>query len=112
MLKRQIAYIVIIGLLFTGIANAGGFNAYGINDLSCGNYIQIITTNSEAENAYSWWIAGFVTGTNFSKRRNTSTDNAAHNAWLKKYCNDNPLDNFMHAAMKLNETLDSHTITD
>jgi hypothetical protein len=55
---------------------------------------------------YGWWVAGFVSGTNLVKGRITSTDNAAHDAWLKKYCEDNPLENFMAAAIGLNKALD------
>ena len=108
MLKRQAAYIVILGLLFTGIANAedGPFSAFGMASSSCGKYIQNITTSPEAANVYSWWVAGFVTGTNLAKGRATSTDNAAHEAWLKKYCQENPLDPFLKAAIELNKALD------
>jgi hypothetical protein len=107
MLKRRAAYIVILNLLFTGIANVEGasFSVFGMHGLSCGKYIQDITTNPEAANVYNWWVAGFVTGTNLAKERATSTDNAAHEAWLKKYCQENPLDTFVKAAIELNKAL-------
>jgi hypothetical protein len=107
MLKRQVAYIVILGLLFTGIANAGSdtFSGFGMSRLSCGKYIQDITTDPQFANVYSWWVAGFVTGADLGKGRVTSTDNEAHDAWLKKYCQENPLDTFMKAAIELNKAL-------
>jgi hypothetical protein len=60
-------------------------------NLSCGKYLNEITTNRQAENAYRWWVAGFVTGTNLVKGRAVSTDSRAHEAWLKQYCEKNPL---------------------
>lgn len=108
MLIRQVAYSVIFCILFTGVANAESslFSAFGMNNISCGKYIQDVTTTPSAAAVYSWWIAGFVTGTNLEKRRAVSTDSPAHEAWLKKYCQDNPLNTFMKAAMELNEVLD------
>ena len=71
MLKRRAAYIVILSLLFTGIANVEGapFSVFGMHGLSCGKYIQDITTSPEATNVYSWWVAGFVNGNEPSKRK-------------------------------------------
>lgn len=108
MVKRCIICIIILVLQLTSVANAESrfASVFGMTDLSCGKYIQDVTTNPETSKVYDWWIAGFVTGTNLVKKRVTSTDNAAHEAWLKKYCQDHPLDPFMKAAAELNEALD------
>lgn len=87
--------------------NANGFSAYGMSDLSCGKYINDITTDSEAKNLYSWWVAGFVSGTNLEKGRALTTDASAHEAWLNKYCSGHPLATFMKAAIELNKELEN-----
>jgi|APFre7841882630_1041343.scaffolds.fasta_scaffold159472_1 hypothetical protein len=107
MLRHQLTSSAIIILLFTGSANAGdAISAFGVTDLSYGKYIQDITTNAAAKSAYSWWIAGFVTGTNLARGRAINTDSPAHEEWIKRYCQDNPLDTFIKAAIELNKALD------
>src|SRR5437879_2645558 len=97
-------------ILFSSYAvpvNGGTFNSdgpfafFGIGDISCGKYLSEISTHPEAANAYGWWVAGFVTGTNLAKGRVVSTDSPAHDAWLKQYCEKNPLDPFIKAATEL-----------
>jgi len=108
MLNRWIMCIIILGLQLTSVAYAEGdlISTFGVSDLSCGKYLQDIATKPQASNAYSWWIAGFVTGTNLAKGRRTSADSAAHEVWLKKYCQDHALDTFMKAAQELDKALD------
>jgi|MTBAKMStandDraft_1061839.scaffolds.fasta_scaffold15906_1 hypothetical protein len=108
MLKRRLPNILMLVLLFAGIANAEetGFTAFGIDmNMSCGKYIQDIETSSETEAFYSWWLAGFVTGTNLSKKRIIFTDNFAHEAWINKYCRENPLESFAQAVIELDKAL-------
>ncbi len=91
--KHCIICIIILGLeLMSGANSQGGdlISVFGMDNMSCGKYVQDITSNLQASNVYGWWIAGFVTGTNVVKGRRTSTDNATHEAWLKKYCQDHP----------------------
>ena len=109
MLKRCAILATILVLIMSSVANAPARNlasVFGMTNLSCGKYIQDISITPETAEAYKWWIAGFVSGTNLAKKRTTSTDNEAHEAWLKKYCQDHPLDNFMKAAAKLDKALD------
>jgi len=87
------------------------WSAYGAGRLSsCGKYINDVSTNAQAKNAYSWWVAGFVTGANLEKERTLSTDNPDHELWLKQYCEKNPLDPFMKAASELNKELDKRRV--
>ena len=79
---------------------------YGVTGLTCGKYMTDIDSSSDLKKIYSWWVAGFVTGTNLEKDRILKTDNTAHEAWLKQYCEKNPLDEFMVAVIKLNDELD------
>jgi hypothetical protein len=96
--------------LISGHSVAQNFSAFGINDLSCGKYLEEIGSNPRAKEAYGWWLSGFVTGTNLEKSRETSTDVPAHNVWVKKYCEENPLLSFAKAAIELNNTLDGLAI--
>ena len=81
-------------------------SGFGMTGLSCGKYLKDISTNKQAENVYDWWVAGFVTGINLEKGRIVSTDNPAHNAWIKLYCEAHPLEPFMRAAIELDKELD------
>ena len=94
-------------------ANAAGvFSAFGgeLTESSCGKYTNEIAINPETKNVYSWWVAGFVTGTNLEKGRTLPTDTDAHEAWLKQYCEDNPLDSFMKATIELNKELETRRL--
>lgn len=106
LITRLAVYILIIGLLSASAANASGYTVYGITGTSCGKYILNISTISDAATAYDWWFSGFLTGSNMSKNRATFTDNAANNAWIKKYCEENPLSSLMEAAIKLDMEID------
>ena len=66
-----------------------------------------ISANVKFETAYSWWVAGFVTGANLAKGRVISTDNEAHIAWLKQYCRAYFGDSFADAAIELDRELDT-----
>jgi hypothetical protein len=84
------------------------FSSFGLGaSLSCGKYLNDILENPSASSAYSWWTAGFITGVNLEKGRVVSTDSPSHEVWLKQYCEKNPLDTFMKAAIELNKELDT-----
>jgi hypothetical protein len=87
-------------------AEGGEFAVVGLNQLTCGKYVQDLASNQSAKAMYGWWIAGFITGTNLVKDRITTSDVPAHEVWLKNYCERNLLDPFIKAAIKLHETLD------
>jgi hypothetical protein len=94
-------------VLLATTANAQNiYGGYGM-DISCGRYIDDISTDQRAKNNYHWWLGGFVTGTNLVKSRSTLTDDKAYEAWIEKYCRDNPLDSFHKAAIELNKELDN-----
>ena len=82
------------------------FSVMGISELTCGKYVRDITDSRQSKSVYSWWVAGFVTGSNWAKGRRTSTDSPSHEAWLLKYCQDNPLEAFMEVVTELDKELD------
>jgi len=100
-----------LGLLaaFFAQASVAGeeYSGFGMSQLSCARYVADTASNAKFENAYSWWVAGFVTGTNLAKGRVVSTDNEAHIAWLKQYCQAHLSDPFSNAAVELDRELDS-----
>lgn len=106
MIVRYLLVLNIVLCTSFSFAADAPFSAFGISGLSCGKYLSEISTNRQAANAYSWGVAGFVTGTNLAKGRAVSTDNPAHEAWLKQYCDKNPLDTFAAAAIELSKELD------
>jgi len=106
-MRYALVFIIISVCVSPSLAAEELTSVYGPSKLSCGKYISEISTNPQAANAYSWWIAGFITGTNLEKGRAVSTDNLAHEMWLKQYCEKNPLDTFVQAAIELNKELDS-----
>jgi len=99
--------LVVLAAAFAQAACAGEeFSGFGMSQLSCARYLSDLSTNRKFETAYSWWVAGFVTGTNLAKGRLLSTDNEAHIAWLKQYCQAHPSDLFANAAVELDRELD------
>ncbi len=98
--------ILLFVLPITGSANTSYYGSVGV---SCVTYIDGIADEDIAY-AYDMWVAGFVTGTNLEKKRALTTTSELHNAWLKQYCENNPLDMFLTAVMKLNKELDNRTL--
>src|SRR5271169_4441065 len=99
--------LVVLAATFAPAAFAGDeFSGFGMSQLSCARYLSDVSTNTKFEAAYSWWVAGFVTGANLAKSRVLSTDNEAHIAWLKQYCQAHPSDPFADAAIELDHELD------
>lgn len=86
-------------------ALAQEFRGYGPESMSCGRYVQEIITDPARMNVYHWWLAGFVTGTNYLRGRNSSTDAPGYELWIKNYCEANPLEFFIAAASKLDTAL-------
>src|SRR5215470_12632448 len=101
------ALAVLIAILPQGAGAAEEFSGFGMSQLSCARYLSDVTSNAKFEVAYSWWVAGFVTGTNLTKSRLLTTDNEAHITWLKQYCQAHPSDLFANAAVELDRELDS-----
>jgi len=99
--------LVVLAVAFARVASAGEeFSGFGMSQLSCARYISDLSVNARFEAAYSWWVAGFVTGANLAKGRVVSTDNEAHIAWLKQYCQAHPSEPFADAAVELDRELD------
>lgn len=99
--------LVGLAAAFAQAACAGEeFSGFGMSQLSCARYIDDMSTNAKFDAAYSWWVAGFVTGANLAKGRIVSTDNEAHIAWLKQYCQAHLSDPFSNAAIELDRELD------
>ena len=88
------------------LADDGQFSGFGTQNLTCGKFIQELASDPKARNAYQWWIAGFVTGSNLVKSRAVISDSPAHEVWLKTYCEKNPLQPFMRAAIEPDRELD------
>ncbi len=99
--------LVVLTAAFARAASAGEeFSGFGMSQLSCARYLSDVSTNAKFEAAYSWWVAGFVTGTNLAKGRLLSTDNEAHITWLKQYCQAHLSEPFADAAVELDRELD------
>lgn len=104
---RYALALIIALFVSSSFAASEPYTTFGIGqDPSCGKYLEDISRNPQVANAYSWWVAGFISGANLEKGRVVSTDNPSHEAWLKQYCEKNPLDNFIKAAIELNNELD------
>ncbi len=104
-MKKYYLLLILILSPSLAIGDSGSYGSIGMN-ISCGKYIKDVENDLQLKKFYSMWIAGFVTGTNLAKVRKGSTDNAANEAWLLKYCKENPLDPFHKAAIELNKALD------
>lgn len=106
-MKRTI--LLLSSFLLSASAVAGNeFSGYGIGSASCGKYLQDSSGNVTIAANYDWWLAGFVTGANLQKQRSITIDLDGMTSWVTSYCQRNPLDTFMTAAVELDKELDKH----
>jgi hypothetical protein len=107
--RGTIGAVVLISLLAQlggGVtaAQRGVFMSFGPakDSESCGSWVKASGTEHEIDR---WWLFGFVTGASHvlsaSDIHLADTDFRAIEAWVMKYCTDNPLDPSMHAAVLL-----------
>lgn len=108
---RRVLLIALLAVAPALVFAQGAFKTYGIEAISCGTYLQQITTDAAKKAVYGWWLSGFITGANLVRTRDTTTDTGAHEQWLKKYCEENPLELLISAAMKLDIALGLGTRT-
>jgi hypothetical protein len=107
MRKLLLASILVSSPAF---AEAPTYTVLGIGKLTCGKYLDEVSRDPLSAESYSWWVSGFVTAANVDKSRSIPTDAPAHDAWLKLYCEKNPLDSFVQAASALNTELEKRAV--
>ena len=101
--------ILVIALMMVLAASSVCFSgeyasAYG-TDLTCGDISRGTTDMDTGMHAY---VSGFISGVNFESTRDTSQFGADDLLlWVKKYCEDHPLDKFVVAVMALNKDLNT-----
>lgn len=71
-------------------------------DTTCAQYLEATATEG-ASHQYTWFVLGFVTGTNWVKHRQTPADAAAYRLWVKGYCERNPFDLVIKALSELDK---------
>ncbi len=107
-MKIRMRYLIIIavGLLIATNSNASETVAgAGVN--SCGKFLADIETGGEVLSAvYFSWAQGYLTGLNtkYSLGRRSAAelpDRAEIEFWIRIYCEDNPLDQYLMAATRL-----------
>ena len=108
---RRVQLIALLVLAPTLVFAQGTFKTYGIEAISCGTYVQQITADAAKRTIYGWWLSAFITGANWVRTRDTTTDTGAHEQWLKKYCEEHPLELLISAATKLDVALETGTRT-
>jgi hypothetical protein len=123
-------YSVIVALLLSCVPAVGYaqsvFKVLGVGNNSCGQYLSAVHNHppgkyrvmnhqegqfSDQHARYYDWLAGFVSASNlWMARTNTgstiTTDNAAIDVWVRRWCEQNPTKTVTEAA---NEFVISHS---
>ena len=90
--------LIAIGLLYIGNANA----FWGMGSVSCGNLIS--NKNAEvAQRQIKNWALGYISGRNFETDSYVGRQTDANSIYwtVVKYCEENPLDQTIHAMEKV-----------
>jgi len=105
---RYLAAITAGMLLAANIAaqNNGTMILVGVGANSCGKFVAETKDDDDFRVAYFFWAQGFLSGLNYKyfDRTEFSTNLADHNAlqlWIENYCEENPLDMYGVATIKL-----------
>jgi HdeA/HdeB family len=80
---------------------------YHVAGVTCGKFISDTSSNPQAKEVYSWWLAGYITAVNLERSRHLVTDKEAHELWIKNYCVENPLKQYVEAVLELDKHLTS-----
>jgi len=77
----------------------------GAGSTSCGQYLEFKQEGEMFGNAYFSWAQGFMSAVNlnFLSEGNTTdlSDIAGQEKWLENYCNENPLETYSAAVVRL-----------
>jgi len=77
----------------------------GAGSTSCGQYLEFKQEGEMFGNAYFSWAQGFMSAVNlnFLSEGNTTdlSDIAGQDKWLENYCNENPLETYSAAVVRL-----------
>ncbi len=105
-IKMRYLTIIAIGILLA--ANpAVSDDVAGVGTHSCGQFIADIEAGGQIlTSLYFSWVQGFLTGLNTKyllcqEFHTDLSDPPAIQLWLKNYCEENPLENYMTATAKL-----------
>ena len=77
-----------------GTVSADGF------PYSCGKFI-----SDDNKQLWQHWIAGYVSGTNMIRQRQTSTDMDGMYGFVLEYCRKKPMDYILNALYELDKAL-------
>lgn len=116
MRKCRVAFVVLLALL-PFAASAANYKVafFDYADSSCGAWVK--SAGNEMERAqYHSWFRGFVSGYNFGNPGNQVPLQAVPNEetlylFIDKYCQENPSNRFLSAAVKLVEELREEKVT-
>ena len=112
-MKVKSRFIVLSLFFFSFCVNADNapFSGYGASLKSCGEFVAD-SSSRNYKHEYLVWLWGYFTAVNKhdeSVRPNKNIlagkDSESILLWLKNYCNDNPLDNFLQATIALQDAL-------
>lgn len=93
---------LLVSLLFF-VTNANALATVFL-DISCAEYVEK-TSVSPSTHAYNWFVAGYLSGINVAKNRDSPADSASYRVWLTTYCQKKPFDNFLSALSALDKYL-------
>lgn len=88
------------------IACAAEYYMTGMGSKSCGQMIQDYRENADIyRDLYATWLVGFMSGSNSVCSKQARSDYYGSEAYLRKYCDQNPLSHVATGAHKLRKEL-------
>ena len=107
-IKMQFLTIIAVGMLtaMSPVALGERLPLVWVGATSCGKFIAETKGDKSFRIAYYYWARGFLSGLNYeySLSWESATDLSDHSAlrfWIRKYCDENPLDTYGLATSKL-----------
>jgi len=107
---RILIPLIILLLLNRPAYSEEEFTGFGIGSKvkTCGSFTKNYETNPDRHAVTMQWVSGFITGVNYSRLSflGERSDRPGEESWLIKYCEENPLHNFMRAVVGLVKELE------
>lgn len=98
--NKVTAFILLLFLILSPMVSYAGAMVYGAGNKTCGSYVK---ASKMEKMIFKNWFFGFASASSASLDKDvlSGRDPDAIELWLDNYCNNNPLDTFFTASLKL-----------
>jgi len=98
--NKVMAFILLLFLIWSPMVAYAGAMLYGAGNKTCGSYVK---ASKMEKMIFENWFFGLASATSASSDKDvlSGRDPDAIELWFDNYCNNNPLDTFSSASIKL-----------